>query len=40
MAQINLPSASSLIDKFLLGFMAFFGWGLATWVNARIPWPH
>lgn len=37
--NIQLPSASSMIDKVLLGFFAFFGWQLAVWVNALIPWP-
>lgn len=37
--NVQLPNAQSVLDKFLLGFFAFFGWQLAVWVNAKIPWP-
>lgn len=36
---INLPNLNGIVDKVLLGFCAFFGWALASWLNGFIPWP-
>lgn len=36
---LKLPSLDSAVDKLLLGFFAYFGWQLATWLNHFIPWP-
>jgi hypothetical protein len=37
--QIKLPSLDSVVEKFLLGFFAAFGFFCATWVHSKIPWP-
>lgn len=37
--NIKLPDAAQIVDKFLLGFFAAFGFFFATWINAKIPWP-
>lgn len=37
--NIKIPSGESLMDKFVLGFCAFFGWAVAAWVSGKIPWP-